>query len=315
MIEPWDGPAAIVFTDGKVIGAALDRNGLRPARFKIYDDGYVILASEAGLVHDFPGNVIRSGRLGPGKMIAVDLQQKKFFDDAELKARFTSDPHYREWCDAHLINLHKFAASKEAPAAKPAPSEDGEDSLNGINGINGTAPAAVSGPSLQQQIAFGYDIDEIEMIMTPLAEGVEPTGSMGDDTPLAVFSRRPRLLYQYFKQLFAQVTIPPIYSIREKSVMSLTMYLGGRLGLFEEFPKTSGYVELDSPLLQNHEVAALFNVSFLKNRVVRLNAHFDAAAGPDGLETALKDLALRAQTAVESNNAKVIILSDKGVNA
>ena len=307
MIEPWDGPAAIVFTDGKVIGAALDRNGLRPARFKIYDDGYVILASEAGLVHDFPGNVIRSGRLGPGKMIAVDLQQKKFFDDAELKARFTSDPHYREWCDAHLVNLHKFAASKEAPASKPAATEGDEDAA--------PAAAPVSNVSLQQQIAFGYDLDEIELIMTPLAEGAEPTGSMGDDTPLAVLSRRPRLLYQYFKQLFAQVTNPPIDSIREKSVMSLTMYLGGRLGLFEEFPKTSGYVELDSPVLQNYEISALFNVSFLKNRVVRLNAHFDAASGPDGLEAALKDLALRAQTAIEANNAKVIILSDKGVTA
>jgi glutamate synthase (ferredoxin) len=289
MIEPWDGPAAVVFTDGRVIGAALDRNGLRPARFKIFDDGYVILASEAGLVHDFPGKVIRSGRLGPGRMIAVDLQEKKFFDDAELKARFTSDPHYKQWCDAHLVNLHKFAAE--------------------------STRATDSSATLQQQIAFGYDLDELELILTPLAEGLEPTGSMGDDTPLAVLSRRPRLLYQYFKQLFAQVTNPPIDSIREKSVMSLTMYLGGRLGLFEEFPEASGYVELDSPVLFSQEVAALFDVPVLKNRVVRLSATFDAASGADGLEAALKDLTARAQAAVESSNAKVIILSDKGVSA
>ncbi len=294
MLEPWDGPAALVFTDGKVIGASLDRNGLRPARFKIFDDGYVILASEAGLVHDFPGKVIRSGRLAPGRMIAVDLIEKKFFDDEELKARFTADPHYKEWCEAHLTNLHKFAASQ--PAAPSA----SEPSLTA---------------SLQQQVSFGYDLDEQELILTPLAEGIEPTGSMGDDTPLAVLSRRPRLLYTYFKQLFAQVTNPPIDSIREKSVMSLTMHLGGRLGLFEEFPKTSGYVELDSPVLQTHEVAALFDVPILKNRVVRLGATFNAKAGPGALEAAVKDLAQRAQAAVETDNAKVIIISDKSVSA
>jgi glutamate synthase (NADPH/NADH) large chain/glutamate synthase (ferredoxin) len=192
MIEPWDGPAAIVFTDGRVIGAALDRNGLRPARFKIYDDGYVILASEAGLVHDFPGKVIQSGRLGPGRMIAIDFAEKKFFTDDELKARFTSDPHYREWCDAHLVNLHKFAQGKDGSSA-PFPQDN--------EGVQSASP-------FSQQLAFGYDLDEIEMILTPLADGLEPTGSMGDDTPLAVLSRRPRLLYQYFKQLFAQVTNP-----------------------------------------------------------------------------------------------------------
>lgn len=306
MIEPWDGPAAVVFTDGRVIGAALDRNGLRPARFKIFDDGYVILASEAGLVHDFPGKVIRSGRLGPGRMIAVDLIEKKFYDDAELKARFTADPHYKEWCDAHLINLHKFAAGKTSQRAVDSGPADKDSSAE--------AGASVVTVLLQQHLAFGYDLDELELILTPLAEGAEPTGSMGDDTPLAVLSRRPRLLYQYFKQLFAQVTNPPIDSIREKSVMSLTMYLGGRLGLFEEFPKTSGYVELDSPVLFNHEVAALFDVPILKNRVVRLSALFEAASGAEALESAVKDLAARAQTAVEANNAKVIIISDKGVS-
>ncbi|MBW8780754.1 MAG: glutamate synthase large subunit [Verrucomicrobia bacterium] len=289
MMEPWDGPAAIVFTDGRTIGAALDRNGLRPARYKIFDDGYVILASEAGLVHDFPGKVIEAGRLGPGRMLALDLVEKKFYRDEEVKARFAADPHFKQWCEDHLVNLHKAA---KAPAA-----------------------AEPSAPSLAAQIAFGYDNDEQELVLTPLAEGLEPTGSMGDDTPLAVLSRRPRLLYTYFKQLFAQVTNPPIDSIREKAVMSLTMYLGGRLGLFEEFPKTSGFVELDSPVLLDHEVAALFDVGFLKNRVVRLSAFFDATKGPDALETAVKELAVRAQAAVEQNNAKVIILSDRGVTA
>ncbi len=212
MLEPWDGPAAIVFTDGKIVGAALDRNGLRPARYKIFDDGYVMLASEAGLVFDFPGRVVKSGRLGPGKMIAVDLEKKRFLEDADIRAALTSNPLYNSWCSEHLVNLHAFAGG---PAAEE--------------------PAVA--PSLSGQMAFGYDQEEQELIMTPLAEGLEPTGSMGDDTPLAVLSRRPRLFYQYFKQLFAQVTNPPIDSIREKSVMSLGMYIGGRLGLLRGAPE------------------------------------------------------------------------------
>ncbi|HEY0944059.1 MAG TPA: glutamate synthase large subunit [Opitutaceae bacterium] len=301
MMEPWDGPAAIVFTDGRMIGAALDRNGLRPARYKIFDDGYVMLASEAGLVFDFPGKVVESGRLGPGRMIAIDFAEQKFYHDEEIKARFTKDPHFQQWCEQHLVNLHK------ATAAAPSDSQTAAETAG--------RPSEPLNAQLSALIAFGYDLDEQELILTPLAEGTEPTGSMGDDTPLAVLSRRPRLLYQYFKQLFAQVTNPPIDSIREKAVMSLTMYLGGRLGLFEEFPETSGFVELDSPVLFNHEVAALFDTSFLKNRVVRLSALFDAVAGPAGLEAAVKDLAQRAQAAVETNAAKVIILSDKGLSA
>jgi glutamate synthase (ferredoxin) len=174
---------------------------------------------------------------------------------------------------------------------------------------------AMSSATLSQQIAFGYELDEMEMVLQPLSEGKEPTGSMGDDTPLAVLSRRPRLLYTYFKQLFAQVTNPPIDSIREKSVMSLSMYLGGRLGLFEEFPKTTGLVEVNTPILFNHEVAALSDVPFMKNQVVRLDVLFNAANGPEGLEPAVKKLASRAQEAVEAKNAKIIILSDQGVSA
>jgi glutamate synthase (ferredoxin) len=288
MIEPWDGPAAIVFTDGRMVGAALDRNGLRPARYKIFDDGFVMLASEAGLVHDFPGKVVESGRLGPGRMIAVDFSgSHTFLHDEEIKARFTSDPHYREWCDEHLVHLHTFAAQRRP------------------------ADTAATSASLTAQLAFGYDLDELELVLSPLAEGLEPTGSMGDDTPLAILSRRPRLLYQYFKQLFAQVTNPPIDSIREKAVMSLGMFLGGRLSLFEEFPKTTGFAELDTPILDEAEVAALFDVPFLQGRVVRLEATFSAAQGPAGLEPAIKSLARRAQTAVEEQQAKIIILSDR----
>jgi glutamate synthase (NADPH/NADH) large chain/glutamate synthase (ferredoxin) len=289
MIEPWDGPAAVVFTDGRIVGAALDRNGLRPARYKVFDDGYVMLASEAGLVFDFPGNVVQSGRLGPGKMIAVDLEQKRFLEDSDIRKSLTLKPHYLTWCDEHLLKLSAFAS--EGGRAEP-----------------------IAEPALTSQLAFGYDSEEVELVLTPLAEAAEPTGSMGDDTPLAVLSRRPRLLYQCFKQLFAQVTNPPIDSIREKSVMSLGMYLGGRLGLFEELPKTTGFAELDSPVLSGAETAALFDVPFLKNRVIRIGVFFDAAEGPDGLEKALKDIAQRAVAAADSGNAKIVILSDRGVS-
>jgi len=306
MIEPWDGPAAIVFTDGKVVGAALDRNGLRPARYKVFDDGYVMLASEAGLVFDFPGKVVHSGRLGPGRMMAVDLEKRCVLTDEQVKESLASKSHYAQWCEEHLVNLHGFAAKAGgATAAGAAPS-----ATPVAEGAGEAEPAA----RLPAEIAFGYDLDELELILTPLAEGLEPTGSMGDDTPLAVLSRRPRLLYQYFKQLFAQVTNPPIDSIREKSVMSLTMFLGGRLGLFEELPQTSGFVELDSPILSDREVAALFDVPFLKDRVMRISVLFDAAGGPGGLEAAVKDIAQRAQTAIETHNAKVILLSDRGIS-
>ncbi|GAB5561195.1 MAG: glutamate synthase large subunit [Synoicihabitans sp.] len=289
MMEPWDGPAAVAFTDGKVIGASLDRNGLRPARYKIYDDGYVIMASEAGLVFDFPGNVVESGRLGPGRMLAIDLAEKRFLHDDEIKASFTQNPLFQEWCKEHLVNLHETAG--DPPASEEAPAD-----------------------STRQQIAFGYETDETEMVLEPLAAGKEPTGSMGEDTPLAVLSRRPRLLYTYFKQLFAQVTNPPIDSIREKTVMSLSMFLGGRLGLFEELPKTAGLVELETPVLFNHEIEAFQKIDFLDGRVVRLPVLFEAAAGPDAVEPAVKALTAQAVKSVAEDRAKIIILSDKGVS-
>ena len=296
VIEPWDGPAAVVFTDGKVIGATLDRNGLRPARYKIFDDGYVILASEAGLVHDFPGKVIESGRLGPGRMIAIDFATGQFLRDAEVKTAITSSPHFREWCDGHLVNLQTHAGPIPAPSLE--------------------APELL----LPGQIAFGYESDEVELVLTPLAEGLEPTGSMGEDCPLAVLSRRPRLLYTYFKQLFAQVTNPPIDSVREKAVMSLNMLLGGRLGLFEELPASTGLVELDSPVLLHHEFAALVELPVLKGRIATLSAHFSAIAAPGAanasvnLEPAIKALAAAAEKAVR-DGAKLVVIADCGVTA
>ena len=294
LLEPWDGPAALVFTDGRYVAATLDRNGLRPARFKIYDDGHVLLASETGLVPDLTAKVNYSGRLGPGRMIAIDIQKGRVLMDEDIKKEVAEKPIWREWCEQNLVNLQQFAA--KAPESEI---------------IEPEAPFTAS--LLEQQLAHGYDLEGQELVLTPLAEGNEPTGSMGDDTPLAVLSRRPRLIYSYFKQLFAQVTNPPIDSIREKSVMSLGASLGPRVGLFETQLPASGVLTLDSPILFDHEVQALSAVPFFRNAVVRLPAFFDATAGPEALAAAVHELAQRALNAVEVHGAKIVILSDRGL--
>jgi glutamate synthase (ferredoxin) len=294
LMEPWDGPAALVFSDGKIVAATLDRNGLRPARFKLYDDGHLLLASETGLVPNLPGQVVQSGRLGPGRMIAVDLEHQRVLMDEDIKQEIAEKPVYRDWCQRHLINLQKFAATAPEPEII-------------------TPPAEFAATPLQQQLAFGYDTEELELVLAPLALGQEPTGSMGDDTPLAVLSRRPKLLYSYFKQLFAQVTNPPIDSIREKSVMSLGAALGPRISLFETGLAPTGVLTLESPIILDHELDALPSVPLFRNAVVRLSVLFNANAGPDALADAVHDLAQRALNAVENQGAKILILSDKGI--
>jgi len=293
MMEPWDGPSALVFSDGRIVGATLDRNGLRPARFTIYDDGHVLLASETGLVPDLPGRVVLNGRLGPGRMIAVDLVKHRLLMDEEIKQEVAGNPVYSEWCAGHLVGLREVLASQDHSAVTPVPTDE---------------------DLLIQQHAFGYDTEEIEMVLGPLAEGKEPTGSMGDDTPLAVLSRKPKLLYSYFKQLFAQVTNPPIDPIREKSVMSLAAALGPRLGLFDTKLAPEAVLRLDSPVLLDHEFAALDAVPFLKNAIVRLHALFDPDSGPDALADAVHDLARTALRAVERDGAKILVLSDRDVS-
>lgn len=294
IMEPWDGPAAVVFTDGRYVATALDRNGLRPARYKIYDDGIVVLASEAGLIKDGDAKVVSSGRLGPGRMMAVDLKEHKVLDDNEIKETLAAQTDYGSWCREHLLNLNELSRDKAGDEKATVPDEE----------------------KLALEIAFGYDLDELEMILAPMAQtGVEATGSMGDDTPLAVLSRRPRLLYTYFKQLFAQVTNPAIDSIRERSVMSLSMQLGGKIELFEHGLPDGSLVEVNSPVLFNHELAALHETAPVKGKVATLEALFAKEAGVDGLEPALERLAKEAVEAVEKNGARVVVLSDRGVSA
>lgn len=291
LLEPWDGPAAIAFTDGRYVAATLDRNGLRPARYKIYDDGTMLLASELGLIDETDLKTVKSGRLGPGRMIAVDLKEKKFLENSEIKAAIANDPKYKVWCDEHLVDLQTAAQENKDDKAK---TEDEQ---------------------LKPQISFGYDKDEYDIVLKPMANtGMEATGSMGDDTPLAVLSRRPRLLYSYFKQLFAQVTNPPIDSIRERAVMSLSMFLGGRMGIFEEFPESAGFVKLSTPVLLNNELNTLREIDFLNGKMVDFDICFDASSGPAGLKPAIDKLCQKVKETVTETSAKVIVLSDRNVS-
>lgn len=294
MIEPWDGPAAVVFTDGRFVGAALDRNGLRPMRYKVYDDGTVIMASEAGVIPDWGAKVVINGRLGSGRMVAVDIAKKRFLEDDDRKKFIGGLADYGMWCKQSIHNLHELAA-EGAAYDKSSVEKSKQEAL---------------------QMAFGYDLDEREMIIEPMmSSGAEAIGSMGDDTPLAVLSRRPRLLYTYFKQLFAQVTNPPIDPIRETLIMSLNMYLGGRLGLFEGMAHSKDFLELTTPVLFDYEFEKIDEIDFLKGKVLKLDALFKAAKGPDALEKAVEKLAMKARQVVESGNARIVVLSDRGVNA
>ncbi len=293
VIEPWDGPAAIVFTDGRYIGAALDRNGLRPMRYKVYEDGTVIIASEVGVIPEWGSPIVKNGRLGPGRTVAIDLQEKMIYDDPDVKDYIGSVHDYGSWCSKYLCNLHEISEESKQ-FDKFTINKEKIDPY---------------------QIAFGYDLDEREIVLAPMAKtGAEPIGSMGDDTPLAVLSRRPRLLYTYAKQLFAQVTNPAIDPIRETLVMSLNMYLGGRIGLFEEMPEHRKIIALETPILFENEFNKLFKIDFLTDKIVKLDVTFDSSKGPDAMEPAINELRRKAHDAVEVNGALVIVLSDRNIS-
>jgi glutamate synthase (ferredoxin) len=293
MMENWDGPAAIAFTDGRFLGASLDRNGLRPARFKVYEDDTIVLGSEAGVIPEWGSKVKLAGRLGPGKMLAVDFTQKRIMFDREIKEMLASTEDYGSWCEKFLYPLSKAAKT----------GFDTEASLS-------------CDELLPFRVAFGLDEDEEEIILKPMYEtGLEAVGSMGDDTPLAVLSSRPRLIYTYFKQLFAQVTNPAIDSLRENMVMSLNMALGGRLGLFEPLNQACRFVSLDSPVLFDSELQALEKVSGVKTDIRYLDATFAVEDGPEALEKALKRLREQARSFVQEEDARILVLSDRGIRA
>ncbi|WOB45118.1 glutamate synthase large subunit [Thermoleptolyngbya oregonensis NK1-22] len=280
--EPWDGPALLVFGDGKKVGASLDRNGLRPARYAITRDGYIVVASEAGVVELPEAEIVEKGRLGPGQAIAVDLQSHEILKNWDIKQRVAQAQPYGEWLKQNRRELEP----------QPFTTESYLDSV----------------ALLRHQTAFGYTSEDVEMVIQDMAQkGSEPTFCMGDDIPLAVLSEKPHLLYDYFKQRFAQVTNPPIDPLREKLVMSLAMELGARGNLLDEKPEYAHLLSLKSPVLNNAELDFIRNSEF---ETASLSTLFNISAGPDGLQQAVNDLCQQATAAVRSGKA-VLILSDR----
>jgi len=290
LMEPWDGPASIAFTDGKMIGAVLDRNGLRPSRYYVTKDDLVIMASEVGVLDIPPDRILQKGRLQPGRMFLVDTEEGRIVADEEIKLKIATEQPYREWLNKHMLEL----TAVEAPSNHE--------------------PEETHHPVLQRQQAFGYTFEDLRIIMTPMArDGVEAVGSMGCDTPLAVLSNKPQLLYSYFQQLFAQVTNPPIDCIREELVTSAETTIGSERNLLKPKPMSCNLIELKSPILTNEEFAKLKHINQAGFKSVTLPILFKAGSGETGLARAMDDLCGRATTAIEGG-ANILILSDRGVD-
>jgi glutamate synthase (NADPH) large chain len=290
IMEPWDGPAAVSFTDGRYVGATLDRNGLRPARYLVTHDDRIVLASEAGVLPFEPAEVRAKGRLAPGKMLVVDTERGEILDDAKIKARIASQKPYAEWVASHRFTLGDLPEPKAAEVVQEV-------------------------PLVTRQEAFAYTAEELKMILAPMAvQGKEAVGSMGTDTPLAVLSDRPQLLFNYFAQLFAQVTNPPIDPIREALVMSLSNRLGPRANLFDETPEHARQLHLDRPVLTEAEFAKLSGISAGPFRTRTLSTLFPVVEGRAGMARALEALCDAAAEAVREG-AGILILSDRGVDA
>ena len=285
LMEAWDGPAAIAFTDGRVIGATLDRNGLRPGRWHETSDGWVVLASETGVLDDGAANVVRKGRLQPGKLFLVDLAQGRIVPDEETKHEVATRRPYAEWADSEQLRL------AELP---PAPAVD--------------APVE----SLRsRQLLFGYAQEDMKAMLAPLARNAEePVSSMGSDTPLAILTARKPLLYSYFKQLFAQVTNPPIDSIREAVVMSVRASVGSERNLLDETPAHARQLVIDNPILLDGELEQLRRVESEVFKSWTIDTTWPAADGADGLEPAIERICAEANVALAAG-ANILILSDR----
>lgn len=280
LMEPWDGPASIPFTDGKCIGAVLDRNGLRPSRYTVTKDGFVVMGSESGVLPIEPENVLYKGRLQPGRMFLVDTDKGRIVDDDEIKHEIAASKPYKEWLARNLKDIPEVSAQKTEFA----------------NDLK------------TRQLIFGYTLEDFKHIIGPtIRDGKEPTGSMGDDAPIAVLSNKPQLLYNYFRHLFAQVTNPPLDAIREECVTSLRTNIGAEQDLFGETEKHCHQIRLMSPILTDEQFAGLYHVDGIK--VATLDILFDATAGADSLEKAMDKLCKDATTAVD-NGAEILVLTD-----
>ena len=291
LMEPWDGPASIGFTDGVVVGGVLDRNGLRPSRYTITKDGLLILASEVGAVKIAPENVEFKGRLEPGRMLLVDTAQKRIVSNEELKQQMADAQPYQEWIATQTISLD------DLPEAT-------SDHLGKINSKTIT----------ETQQAFGYTFEDLRMLITPMArDGKEALGSMGDDTPLAVLSDKPQTLYNYFKQLFAQVTNPPIDAIREELVTSTLTWLGPEGNLLDPQPESCRRIRLEHPILTDTQLAKIRHIQLDGFQSATLPILFDVTKGGAGLDGAMEALFMQADKAI-AEGANLIILSDRDVD-
>ncbi len=287
-MEPWDGPAAIAFTDGENIAAALDRNGLRPARYIITKDDFCVMASEVGVLDINPADIKISGRLEPGKIFFIDTASGSVVDDAQIKENVSRRNPYGQWNARNLIDLDGLSSAGVIP-------QKAKDIIASLKG-------------------FGYSREDLKIIIKPMAEEAkEPVGSMGNDTPHAFLSQRPQLLYNYFKQLFAQVTNPPIDSIREKLVMSLESFIGAQRNILDETPEHSHRLKVANPVLSDEELAKVRDISVNGFKTKTIYIFFDASTGKEGFRLALERICFEAEYAVEQGYS-FIILSDRGAD-
>jgi len=289
LMEPWDGPASIAFTDGTMIGAVLDRNGLRPSRYYVTKDDLVIFASEAGVLQIEPERIESKGRLQPGRMFLVNMQEGRIVADEEIKHQIAAEHPYREWINQHMVEI---ASLKDGVASEPEAT-----------------------PLTQKQMAFGYSFEDLRLLLTPMArDGVEAVGAMGNDAPLAVLSNRPKLLYDYFQQLFAQVTNPPIDSIREEIITSAETTIGAERNLLKPEPESCHLIELKTPILSDAEFAKLKHINEGGFKSITLSTLFNPKSGVSGLESAIAEICAKADQAI-ADGVNILILSDRGVNS
>lgn len=290
LMEPWDGPASIAFTDGDVLGAVLDRNGLRPSRYYVTSDDLVIMASEVGVIDVPPEKVIKKSRLQPGRMFLVDTKQGRIIADEELKETMAAEHPYREWLNKNMVVLKDLPE----PAVVPMPDHDSV---------------------IQRQQAFGYTFETLRVLLAPMAQnGVEALGAMGDDTPVSVLSDQPQLLYNYFRQLFAQVTNPPLDAIREELVTATEVYMGTELNLLDALPEDCHQIKIESPILPNKRLAKVKEIAVPGFKSMVLSMTYKVADGAKGLEDALTDIFEQAKKGFEEGY-NIFILSDRGVDS
>ena len=323
LMEPWDGPAAMGFSDGVVVGATLDRNGLRPSRYTVTKDGRVILASETGVLDIAPDNVAYKGRLQPGRMLLIDTRQGRIISDEEIKKQIAGEHRYRDWLADNMITLddlpeHHSDLVADRPAVNGRVTE--QHPVNGAEADSRIYPASLTSPDIhvradltQRQEAFGYTFEDLRMIIAPMmVNGVEATGSMGNDAPPAILSQQPQLIYNYFKQLFAQVTNPPIDSIREELVMDTQIRLGSEGNLLDPHPENGRMIMLPYPILTDADLAKLRQADQLGFRARTLPMLYDVFEGGIGLKRAMQNLYEEVDQAIVEG-VNLIILSDRDI--